>query len=345
MTEERNRILVVDDELGPRESLKLILEDDYEVATAENGSQALDYISTADFDMVILDIRMPDINGIDLLSKVKKSVPETEIVMITAYASVDTATKALRNGALDYLIKPFDCKSVLQVVEKGLARRAKVQSIKNKMEKLQVTNKALAQEIELASQNIQKHFLDTVSSLIAAVDAKDSYTKNHQKRVVKIALTLGREIGLPMREMEKLRQAAALHDIGKIGVPEEILQKSCTLEAAEFDIIRQHPIIGAKIISPVRFLKEVIPLVFHHHERFDGTGYPQGIKGENIPLGARIITIADAIDAMLSTRPYSAAKTPEEVDEQLRIYSGTQFDPALADLALRLRISVQMNYS
>ncbi len=333
---ERGRILVVDDELGPREALRMILQDDYDVSTAHSGEQALDHLSRGEFDLVILDIRMPNINGLDLLAKVKKRVPDTEVVMITAYASVDTATKALRHGALDYLIKPFDRKSVIEVVEKGLARRADSRFMKSKLAELQQANKALVEEIERACRNIQRHFMETVSSLVAAVDAKDSYTKSHQKRVVMFAMLLGAELGLSVREMELLQQAAILHDIGKIGVPEQILRKKASLTVEEFNIIKQHPIIGAEIISPVRFLQEIVPLILHHHERFDGTGYPQGFKGPAVPLGARIIAVADAVDAMLSDRPYAPPKTTAEVREQLRLFAGTQFDPQLVELALKL---------
>jgi len=330
------RILVVDDELGPREALRMILRDDYNVVTAESGRQALDYLSSSEFDLVILDIRMPDINGIELLTELKRKAPETEVVMITAYASIDTATDALRNGALDYLIKPFDCSSVKEVVEKGLTRRAQTATIRNRLNELQVVNESLRGEIERAYTNIQKHYLETVRSLVAAIDAKDSYTKGHQERVAVFTTILGEALELSFREINLLRQAAILHDIGKIGVPEHILRKPSSLNLEEFKIIKQHPVIGAEIISPVEFLKEVVDIVLYHHERYDGKGYPGGLKGEKIPLGARIIGIADAIDAMLSERPYAPAKTPEQVRKQLQLFAGTQFDPQIAAVALKI---------
>ncbi|MEW6457968.1 HD-GYP domain-containing protein [Candidatus Desulforudis audaxviator] len=314
----------------------MILQDHYEISTAQNGHQALDYLSKNEFDLVILDIRMPDVNGIDLLAEVKKKVPETEVVMITAYASVDTAASALRLGALDYLIKPFDRKAVMEVVEKGLSRRAESRKIRSRLDELQLANKTLRREIEKAFVNIQRHYLETVRSLVAAIDAKDSYTKSHQERVVMFAMLLGAELGLSAGEIDVLRQAAVLHDIGKIGVPEQILRKPEHLISEEFDIIRQHPVIGAEIISPVRFLSEVVQIVLHHHERFDGTGYPDGLKGAEIPLGARILAVADAVDAMLSDRPYARARTVAEVREELRRCSGTQFDPQLVKIALKI---------
>ncbi len=333
---EPSRILVVDDELGPREALRLILQDHYEIATAQNGHQALDHLADREFDLVIMDIRMPGINGIDLLAEAKKKAPDTEVVMITAYASVETAASALRHGALDYLIKPFDRKLVLDVVQKGLIRRAESRKIKGRLEELQLVNQSLRHEIERASINIQRHYLETVSSLVAAIDAKDSYTKSHQERVVMFAMLLGAELGLSAGELGVLQQAAVLHDIGKIGVPEQILRKPEHLIPEEFDVIKQHPVIGAEIISPVRFLSEVVSIVLHHHERFNGGGYPDGLKGELIPLGARILAVADAVDAMLSNRPYAPAKTVAQVHEELRRCSGTQFDPQLVRAALKM---------
>jgi len=338
---DRGRILIVDDELGPREALRMILRDYYEVVTADCGKQALDYLDSSEFDLVILDIRMPDINGIELLGEVKKRAPETEVIMITAYASVETATNALRDGALDYLIKPFECSTVKEVVEKGLMRRSKRSYMQNRLKELEVLNVTLKEEIERAYNSIQKHYRETVRSLVAAIDAKDSYTKGHQERVAFFTKLLGQKLGLPPEEMQLLQQASILHDIGKIGVPEHILRKPSALTPEEFGIIKQHPLIGAEIISPVEFLKDVVPIVLHHHEKFDGTGYPRGLKGREILLCARIIAVADAIDAMLSQRPYAATKTVEEAREQLVLCSGTQFDPEVAEVALQIDLPSQ----
>ncbi len=329
------QILIVDDELGPREALRMILRDNYQVAVAASGKEALDCFEKKEYDLIILDIRMPDFNGVDLLAKMKQKAPDTEVVMITAYASVETATKALRYGALDYLIKPFDRAAVQDVVEKGLMRRHNNRDIKSKLKELQLANKTLEEEVEFAYKNIQNHYSETVSSLVAAVDAKDAYTKGHQERIAKLAQLIGQKVGCSAEEVELIKQAAILHDLGKIGVPEAILMKRDKLSEAEFKIIKKHPVIGAEILSPVKFLKEVVPLVLYHHERFDGTGYPEGLKGLQIPLSARVICIADAVDAMLSNRPYSQAKTADEVKKELRKCSESHFDPRLVDAILK----------
>lgn len=330
------RIMIVDDEQGPREALKMILRDDYEIFTAGSGTEALDFISNEEFDLMILDIRMPDINGIDLLAQVKSIVPETEVVMITAYASVETATNALRQGALDYLTKPFDSSAVKEVVAKGLARRSAKNALRKKFSELQVVNDSLQEKIEYAYLNIEKHYEETVRSLVAAIDAKDAYTKGHQERVAFLVGILSREMGLPKEKVKLVQQAAILHDIGKIGIPEQILKKTGKLTTEELAIIKQHPVIGAEIISPVQFLQAARPIVLHHHERFDGTGYPEGLKGERIPRSARIIAIADAVDAMLSNRLYAPAGSAERVRSELRSCAGIQFDPQIVDVALRI---------
>lgn len=332
------KIMVVDDELGPREALKMILKDDYEVFTASCGAEALAYLDIDEFALIILDIRMPDINGIDLLTLIKSKVPETEVVMITAYASVETATNALRQGALDYLIKPFNSSAVKAVVKKGLLRRTRQAALLKRQSELQVLNASLREKIENARQNIKNHYLETVRSLVAAIDAKDSYTKGHQERVAFFTGILGAEMGLSEEENRVLWQAAILHDIGKIGVPEQILRKTGRLTDEEFKIIKQHPIIGVEIISPVQFLKKELPVVLYHHERFDGKGYPEGLRGKQIPYGARIIAVADALDAMLSNRPYAPAKTPAQAWDELRRCAGTQFDPQVAETALKINL-------
>jgi len=330
------KILIVDDELGPRESLRMILQWDYDVVMAEGGRSALAVLEKENYDLVILDIRMPDINGIDLLAEIKQIAPDTEVVMITAYASVETAANALRYGALDYLIKPFQADAVRDAVEKGLQRSRQNRNLQSKMEQLELANRSLEEEIEQAYQDIQKHYLETVRSLVTAVDAKDSYTKGHQERVAMFSMLLGAELELSPHEVGVLQQAAMLHDIGKIGIREQLLLKKNALTRDEFEMIKKHPLIGSRILSPVESLKEVITLVVHHHERYDGKGYPSGLAGEEIPLGARIIAVADAIDAMLSNRPYAQARKVENVRDELIRNRGTQFDPVIVDLALRI---------
>lgn len=335
---EKPLILVVDDELGPRESLRMILRDDYRVETAVNGKEAISLINNNDFDLIILDIRMPEMNGIDLLKVIRGKTPETEVIIVTAYASVDTATEALRLGAVDYLNKPFEVSHVRSVVKKGLNKRSQSREVGRKLDELQLAKLSLEEEIKYTKSSIQSHYRETIDSLVAAVDAKDSYTKGHQERVAILAKKIGESMNLAAGELEAICQAAMLHDLGKIGVEENILRKERKLNDKEYEVVKKHPIIGADILSPATFLKEIIPLVLYHHERYDGKGYPEGLKGDQIPLGARVIAAADAIDAMLWERPYAASKSFTEVEQELRAVAGDQFDPDIVALILEKKL-------
>lgn len=332
--EDNPRILVVDDELGPRESLRMILKDQYRIETVATGRQAIDLVQKGGIDLVILDIRMPEMSGIELLSAIRKIAPATEVIMITAYASVETATEALRMGAIDYLIKPFEISAVRSVVEKGLQKRKESRLIDSKILELQQAKVMLEEEIKITSINIKSHYRETIDSLVAAVDAKDSYTKGHQERVAGLVSQICSQLNLQETEQELIRQAATLHDIGKIGVDERILRKSCGLTSDEYAIVQKHSAIGAAILSPATFLKDIVPLVLYHHERYDGTGYPEGLKSGNIPLGARIIAVADSIDAMLWDRPYANSKTVPEVKKELLKVAGKQLDPTLVEIVI-----------
>ena len=336
--ERRNRILVVDDSIGPREAIRMILKDSYDIVTAEDGYKALNYLREEEFDMAIVDIKMAGIDGITLLQKIKENKPDIEVILMTAYASIDTARKALTHGALEYLIKPFDHKDVIDVVAKGLSRRIRNLQTKRKIEKLYVTTQELSMEVEKARKNIESQYISTVKALLAAIDAKDHYTRGHSERVSRFSTLLAQRIGIPGDKLYLLSQAALIHDIGKIGIKEDILGKKGALNPLEFEEMKKHPLIGAKIIECVDFLKEMIPVVLHHHEKFDGTGFPYGLQGESIHWSARIVAIADAIDAMLCDRPYRSAFTIEHVRQEMAMKSGTQFDPYMISMVIKERL-------
>lgn len=331
---ERKSILVVDDELGPRESLRMILKDQYDISTASTGREALEKLSVREHDLVILDIKMPGMNGMEVLQEIKQKTPETGVVLITAYASVETAKNALKYGALDYLIKPFDRKDLNSVVERGLKVRAERLGEKQEMQKLQIATAELNQEVETARRNIEQHYAVTVKSLLANIDARDQYTRAHSERVSRFVAFLAEKMGMGPEKILSLEQAALIHDIGNIGVEAAILTKQGTLTAGEFSEIKKHPLIGAKIIAPVEFLREMMPVVLHHHERYDGTGFPDGLHGKEIPLSARLVAVADAIDAMFCARPYRSALTLEAIREEVVRTAGKQFDPEIIDMAL-----------
>jgi len=342
----KNRVLVVDDELGPREALRMILKGLYDVAVAEDGDSALDMIAREKYDVVILDIKMPDRDGIEVLKVAKEMDRDLEVVMITAYATVNTAREAIRHGALDYLIKPFNKSDVEKVVERGITRRLERKWSLDRMQELQLATDNLSQQVEKARTDIQKHYDGTVKALIAAIDAVDHYTRGHSERVSNFSVLLAEEVRFPSHQIVLLQQAALVHDIGKIGIESRVLRKQGSLNREELNELKRHPQLGAEIVGPVPFMAEMLPVILHHHERYDGKGFPQGLRGEDIPLGARIVAVADAVDAMLSDRPYRNALSPQQVKLELEKEAGTQFDPHITSALIRSeffrRIAEQM---
>jgi len=332
--ENKCSILVVDDMVGPREALRMILKNKHEVITAENGDNALEYISKNDFHVAIIDIKMAGMDGLQLLKEIKEKKPDIEVILMTAYASVDTAKNALRYGALDYLIKPFDHKDVIEIVEKGVAKRREQLKTRLEIERLHIATSELSKKVDDARRNIESHYASTVKALLATIDAKDQYTRGHSERVSRFSAFLAEKICFQHDKILSLEQAALIHDIGKIGVEGYILKKPGSLDSCEFDEIKKHPMIGAKIITSVDFLQDMKPIILCHHERFDGSGFPEGIKGSAIPLSARIVAVADAVDAMLCDRPYRPAMPLDHVKEELTLMADKQFDPEIVSVVI-----------
>lgn len=330
----KKSVLVIDDEIGPRESLRMILKDLYEVSTSSDGRKALDELSRREYDVVILDIKMPIMHGLDVLKEIKSLCHDTEVILVTAYASVETAKEALRYGAMDYLIKPFDREDVRAVVERGIEIRMERFGARKDMERLQISTSQLSEEVESARRQIESHYAATVKSLLSTIDARDQYCRGHSERVSRFSAFLAEKVGLPPEKILALEQAALIHDIGNIGIDEDVLRKPGTLTRDEFSEIRKHPAIGLQIIASVEFLQEMSPVVLHHHERFDGSGFPDRLKGDQIPLSARIVAVADAVDAMMTDRPYRKALSLDAVREELSMQAGRQFDPDIINLAL-----------
>lgn len=332
------KILVIDDDLSARESLRMVLKDRYTVALASGAEDGLNLLQQEPFDLVMLDIRMPKVDGITTLKEIKKKHPDTEVVLLTAYASLETARDAVRYGAFDYLMKPFDKDDLLRVVERGLQKRRATQSSKVEHEHLRIRTNLLEEQIARAKRDLMSCFEGTVNALILAIDAKDSYTNDHSRRVSKISCAIAKSLGLASSIVEMIRHAAVIHDIGKIGIDERILRKHGSLTVEEYEVMKKHPEIGASIVSAVPFLEEAVPVILYHHERFDGKGYPKGMSGKDIPLSARIVMVADAIDAMLRSRPYRG-KLPEEIIiKELKDNAGTQFDPMIVNAALKGKV-------
>jgi len=331
---ENGKILVIDDDMSAREALRMVLKDRYAVALASDAEAGLDYLRKENFDLVILDIRMPRMDGITALKEIKKISPETEVMLLTAYASLETARDAVRYGAFDYLIKPFDKDDLLKVVRKGLQKRFAGYSNKVEQEHLRIRTSLLEEQIAKAKSDLIASFEGTINALLLAIDAKDSYTNAHSRRVSDLSCEIAKRLGLGSAVIEGLKHASLIHDIGKIGIDESILRKQGSLTVEEYEVMKKHPEIGVRIVSAVPFLEEAIPVILYHHERYDGMGYPNGLKGKDIPLSARIVAVADAIDAMLRSRPYRGYLPEEIIKKELKDNSGTQFDPVIVDTIL-----------
>lgn len=336
--DSKERILVIDDELIPRYSIQQVLKDRYTVFTAAGGAEGLNFMAHTPADLVVLDVKMPDMDGITVLKELKKNYPATEVVLLTAYASIESARSAVRLGALDYLIKPFDKTDVLNVVERGLHKKRAHETVRVERDSLLDKNKYLEEQIAKARENIIMCYDGTVKALILAIDAKDHYTSDHSENVSRLSSLIAESLGMPKDIRDELSQAALIHDIGKIGVDEAILRKKGALTAEELAELRKHPEIGARIVSAVPFLEKTSQIILYHHEAYDGSGYPEGFRGEEIPLPVRIISIADAIDAMKHDRPYRNRLLMGSIMQELKNGAGSQFDPFIVDLIFKRKI-------
>jgi len=461
------RVLVVDDEFHLRDSIRIVLEKEgYEVFSATNGEEALQQMEIQPVQAVISDIKMPGMDGIQLLKTIKSRYPETEVIMLTGYPTIEAAVNAIKLGAYDYVTKPFKIDSLSLTLSQALEKQRLSQEVgelkalvvvyeaskainstlnldevlhlilklilenssakgvalyfwDEKESRLKIgawegipesialsaqekmkggldsylgkegkaerdhfrvdfqempslggvlcyplcyqgkilgllcilvdlpTDVALRREGRLFSifasqsavalenarlhQDLLRNYFDTVRALMAAIDANDPYTRGHSENVMKFTVAIANQIGLEAQEKEEMKLAGLLHDIGKIGIRTEILCKEGTFTEEDRREIQQHPELGAKIISTVGHLHRLYPIILHHHERFDGNGYPHRLKGEEIPLGARIIAVSDAFDAITAGRSYRPAKMYQEAMAEMRRESGFQFDPRLIE--------------
>lgn len=320
---DRARILIVDDEESVRRLLRTHLSElGYDVRTAADGEEAWRIVDHEPVDLVLSDVRMPRMGGLELLQKVRSRRDDVGFILLTGCDEVPTAVAALQTGALDYLVKPSSMVAVAAAVVKALKRQSELMA-----DKL-ASFEAVLQVGDLSGR-LQRADMETLELLVAILDARESETMHHSKRVSEMAVHLGRVIGWPESEIDVLRRGALLHDIGKIGLPDAILGKPGNLTEEERAIVRRHPEIGYRILQSVSSLRPTAEIVLAHHAWFDGSGYPVPWSGERIPLGARIFTVVDSFDAMASDRSYRSALSYEEIRREIARCSGTQFDPAL----------------
>ncbi|HEX8276494.1 MAG TPA: HD domain-containing phosphohydrolase [Longimicrobiaceae bacterium] len=318
----RPRVLVVDDDPAIRRVLVRVLGGGYDLREATSGEEAEEMFAAAGADLVLSDLQMPGIGGMELLQRCKARDDTVAFILLTGAGSLENAIHALRLQADDYLLKPFNLEEVTLAVERALRHRALLRE--NRFYQRHLEDRVAEQAREL-----EDLFVDALLSLANAVEARDDYTGNHVGRVARRAVATGREMGLAGDELRHLWVGALLHDIGKIAVPDDILRKPARLTDAEYEVMKRHPEIGAAIMSRSAFLRPALPAVLHHQERWDGAGYPAGLRGEAISLQGRIIAVVDTFDAIVSSRPYRPGRPPEAALAEIERCSGTQFDPAV----------------
>jgi putative nucleotidyltransferase with HDIG domain len=324
------KILIADDEYDIRELLRDFLEGEgYECILAANAFEAFDkFKSNGDIDLVMSDIRMPGRTGLELLSDIKSIDNDVMVIMISAVKDIESAISAMSKGAYDYVAKPFKLTEVALIARKAIEKRKLVLQNKEYQKELEKMVADRTIELKKAIEALDRTYIFTLRALVTALDTRDEETQGHSMRVVKYCLTLAELMGWKDNELLKvLEYGALLHDIGKIGIPDAVLKKTGNLTQEEWAIMKTHPEVGYKILHKIEFLEDAAQIVLHHHERYDGAGYPAGLKGTDIPIGSRIFAVADTLDAMTSERPYRRAMSFEQASEEIRIYSGLQFDP------------------
>jgi cyclic di-GMP phosphodiesterase len=321
-------LLVVDDEEAIRNALrKFLAQQGYEVATAASGAEALEILQRQRVTGMLLDVNMPGISGVELVPQIMELEPTIAILMLTAVNDATSAALCMQRGAFDYLLKPIDLGHLGRAIHHALQRRhtqLEGQQI-NQWLKDEVATRVAERRLEQANQ--ERISVATLEALVNALEAKDPYLRGHSARVADLSAMVAAQAGCTDEEIEAVRTGGRLHDIGKIGIREEILNKQGPLTEAEYDHVKQHVTVGSQILSPLVHLGDVIAFVRSHHEKWDGTGYPDRLKGEAIPLGARVIGAVEIFDALTTLRPYQEKMAPEVAVERMRDLVGTVIDP------------------
>lgn len=324
------RILIVDDEKMILKTFSMMLGDfGFSLKTASTAGEALESVAGSRFDIVFLDQHIGKDRGLDLMQKLAQIDPKLYYVIITANGNTDLAVEALKRGASDFLTKPFFVADVIKSIDFVNQKRELDRQKKEMLVMLETKVRERTQELETI-------YIDVLASLAQALETRDFSTYGHCKRVSHYSRLIADELGLLPGDKHYLEIGSLLHDVGKIGISDSILLKPASLNGEEWDDLKNHPAKGVEILKPLKYLVPALSGILHHHEFFDGTGYPEGLKGEAIPLNARIIAVADAWDVMRSDRPYRKALGRETAIKELLKFSGIQFDPALVEILIRV---------
>jgi putative nucleotidyltransferase with HDIG domain len=331
------RILVVDDEAHVRTMIGSTLErEGYDVQLAGSGREALEALERNNFDLVLTDIVMQDGNGLALLERIHGLQPHLPVVMVSAIHDISVAIDSMRRGAYDYLLKPFEREHLVKTVQRAVDHRQVLQESQNYQQNLEQVVRARTELLRQAMEDLENSYDVTLEALGDALDLKDSETEGHSKRVTAYTIALARAMGISPAQIKVIARGAFLHDIGKMAIPDEILRKPGTLTPEEQEIMREHCTRGYHILRKIPFLSEAAEIVFSHQEHYDGSGYPGGLSGNQIPIGARIFAVADTLDAITSDRPYRKSRSFDVAREEILRCSGTQFDPGVVEVFLKI---------
>jgi response regulator RpfG family c-di-GMP phosphodiesterase len=334
-------VLIVDDDRHIREMLRdVFVARGFDCLLATNGREALDVFEKTRPPLTVTDVKMPVMDGLQFLKHARAVDADAVVLVLTGVGDVRTAVDSLTGGAHDFILKPVNPAELIHAAERALDHRQLLIERREHQAMLERRVAEATRDLEQALGRLEDTYRTTLEALGSAIDTRDVGTHDHSRRVRGYSLAIARAHGMPESSLRDLEHGVLLHDIGKIGIPDAILLKAGPLTPAEWKIMRRHPDIGRQLVEKIPFLQGAVPVVYHHHERWDGTGYPLGLAREAIPVGARIFAIADAFDAMTFDRPYSRAIALEAAREEIRRCAGTHFDPAVVATFLTLPVRV-----
>lgn len=330
-------ILVVDDEASVCALLndRLTLEG-FQCRTCSTAEEAISLVENAPFDAIISDLRLPGTSGLDLLEAVHQKHPHCAFLIMTGVDDVRVGIDAIKRGADDYLVKPFQMDTVVAGIKRAMERIRLEQDVKNYRQNLEQMVEQRTKQLQTAMKRIEHTYDETLEALGAALDLRDTETEGHSRRVSRFCLEMAKAMGCAAEQLKQIARGSYLHDIGKIGIPDSILLKPGRLNEEETAVMQTHARVGYDLVSRIGFLAPAAEIVLTHQERYDGTGYPQGLVGDEIPLGSRIFAVADTLDAMTSDRPYRLALPLSAARAEIARESGRQFDPEVVRVFLSL---------
>jgi cyclic di-GMP phosphodiesterase len=338
------KALVVDDEVSVCQLLaNKLKQEGYGIQTCSSVEEALAAAEATSFDVIISDLRLPKMSGLDFLEVARRKFPGTAFLMVTGVDDVRVGIDAMKAGADDYLVKPFQLEAVMVAIKRALERKKLDADLENYRHNLEQMVQQRTAQLQSAMKRIENTYDETLEALGAALDLRDTETEGHSRRVSRCCLEIAKAMGCTSEQLKQIARGSYLHDIGKIGIPDAILLKPGKLNEEETAVMQTHARVGYDLVSRIGFLAPAAEIVLTHQERYDGTGYPQGLVGHEIPLGSRIFAVADTLDAMTSDRPYRRALPLSSARAEIAREADRQFDPEVVSVFLSIQDSVWEN--